>query len=384
MVESMTVTFGQAEKTVFNRTPQILIVDDDVITRMVLEQVLLEAGFNTESACSVSEAFTALETKHPDLILLDVCLPDGTGFEVCRKLQSLHATSRIPVLFISSNDDITTKVRGFDAGAVDYITKPLAGAEIIARVTTHLRLKQAFERLAELQAERIQRLVLSQQSLMPRAADFPEARFHVSMNQVLQAGGDFYDVIPVGHQIVDYIVADASGHDLGASFWTASMKTLLSEYASSLSSPQKILQSINNTLIRILPEGVFFTAIYARLNRNIGKLILANAGNPPALIMSGPEHAVEVFRQEADVIGAFPDAEFSIQEISVKPGDRFFLFTDGLVETRGSIEKGLQILIERCIAHSSQPLETAVHSIARDIANGTEPADDIVLMGVEI
>lgn len=384
MTGSIAAAPGGTETAKQSRTPRILIVDDDLITRMVLEQLLMEAGFDTVPACSVAEAFAAIQECYPDLILLDVHLPDGMGFDVCQKLQSVNATSHIPVLFISSNDDTTTKVKGFDAGAVDYVTKPLAGAEIIARVTTHLRLKQAYDRLSELHAERVQRLVTSQQSLMPRATDFPEARFQVSMNQVLQAGGDFYDVIHVGHQIYDYIVADASGHDLGASFWTASMKALLSEYASSLSTPSKILYSINNTLIRILPEGVFFTAAYARLNRNINRLTLACAGCPPSLIIKSAEQKAEVIRLEADVIGAFNDAEFGIMEMNVKPGDRLYLYTDGLVEIRGSIEKGLKILVESCISRSGEPLETAVQSIVQSLTGGIEPGDDIVLMGVEI
>ena len=106
----------------------------------------------------------------------------------------------------------------------DYITKPIVGAEEIARVRTHLRLRQAYEMLAELQAERVQQLASAQRNLMPRPKDFPEARFQVSLRQALAAGGDFYDVIPAGQDSVDYLVADASGHDLAASLWTASLK----------------------------------------------------------------------------------------------------------------------------------------------------------------
>jgi phosphoserine phosphatase RsbU/P len=100
---------------------------------------------------------------------------------------------------------------------VDYITKPFAGAEILARVRTHLRLRAAHEALAELEADRVQRLVSSQQSLMPLPEDVPEARFEICIRQALKAGGDFYDVIPSGNRIVDHVVTDASGHDLGVS-----------------------------------------------------------------------------------------------------------------------------------------------------------------------
>jgi len=366
------------------RAPRILIVDDDFVTREVLEGVLQEAGYATLCASDIAGARGELATARPDLILLDVFLPDGMGFDVCRSLQERPETAHIPVLFISANEDVSSKVRGFESGGVDYIPKPLAGAEVIARVTTHLRLKYAYERLAELQAERIQRLALSQQALMPRPEDFPEARFQVSLNQVLQAGGDFYDVIPVGPLITDYVVADASGHDLGASFWTASLKTLLSEYATPLNSPREIVHSVNKTLVRILPEGVFFTAVYARLNRSSGRLTLVNAGHPPALICAGPERETRVLRQEGDVIGAFADAEFSTEEVTLGHGDRFFFYSDGLVEIQGSFEKGIHRVLEACEQYKYEPLERIIASIVRSVAGDAILLDDTVLMGVEV
>ena len=94
----------------------------------------------------------------PDLILLDVSLPDTSGIELCRRLQTQSGLSQIPVIFISGHEELAIKVAGFDAGGVDYIAKPLAVREVIARVRTHIRLKRGYESLAELQAERIRKL----------------------------------------------------------------------------------------------------------------------------------------------------------------------------------------------------------------------------------
>ena len=149
------------------RSPLILIVDDDTVTNQMIQTILAWAGFDTACAFDVAGPLAGIREHHPDLILLDVSLPDGSGFDVCRQIQGEPGASQAPVLFISSNEDVSTKVQGFEAGGVDYITKPLAGAEIIARVRTHLRLKQAYEMLAELQAERIQWLATAQEALMP-------------------------------------------------------------------------------------------------------------------------------------------------------------------------------------------------------------------------
>jgi sigma-B regulation protein RsbU (phosphoserine phosphatase) len=317
------------------------------------------------------------------LVLLDVNLPDGSGLEVCQRLQAEPGAYQTPVLFISSDDDVASKVKGFQAGGVDYIPKPIAAEEVLARVRTHLRLKLASETLAKLQAERIQRLAGAQEAIMPSPSDMPEARFQVTLSQALKAGGDFYDVIPVGDGVFDYVVADASGHDLAASFWTAALKTLLGEYANVANSPSGIVRSINSALNRILPQGVFFTLIYARLNRQTGALSLVNAGHPPAVVDRRGADSALVLRQDGDVVGAFADATYDEAEVSLKQGDRFFLFSDGLIETSGDREEALERFRGFCRAGASLALETMVPAAVMQVINGAIAQDDVLLMGVE-
>ena len=332
------------------RSPLVLVVDDDAATAHLIRGILSGRGFHAVCAYDLAGAVTVIREKHPELILLDVSLPDGNGLDLCRKLKAEPATAQTPILFISANEALPDKIKGFEAGAVDYISKPFAGEEVIARVSTHLRLRQAYEALAELQAQRIQGLASAQETLMPSPAEFPEAKFHVSRKQVLNAGGDFYDVIPVGDQLFDYVVADASGHDLAASFWTAALKTLLGQYATPASSPQAILGHINSALVRILPAGVFFTLIYARLNRRTGNLQLINAGHPPAILVQHDESDARVMHQEGDLLGAFGDPTFGLRELELKRGDRFFLFSDGLIETGGNRDRGLSCAQAACSA----------------------------------
>jgi len=350
----------------------------------MIQTILTWAGFQTACAFDVVGALAAIREQHPDLILLDVSLPDGSGFDVCRRIRGEPGASQTPVLFISSNEDVSTKVQGFEAGGLDYITKPLAGAEVIARVRTHLRLKQAYERLAELQAERIQRLATAQEALMPQPGDFPEAHFHVSLHQVLKAGGDFYDVVSVGNRVVDYMVADASGHDLAASFWTAALKALMAEYATPVNAPRDVVRSMNSALLRILPGGVFFSIIYARLNRQNGGLSLINAGHPPAILVPCNGKEVVWVHQEGDVVGVFPDAAFDSAELALTAGDRFFLYSDGLIEIGGTRPEGLRKLTAACTARRGASLENMVQTVVGDVTAGLSPEDDIVLMGVEV
>jgi len=217
-----TAAGGPAARRESSRNMVILIVDDDPTTRQMLRGILRQVGFQTVGAADGGEGLAQAKDLRPDLILLDLHLPDIDGFAVCESIKKTPGISDTPILFISANDDVSVKVRGFDAGGIDYITKPLSGPEIIARVRTHLRLKQAYEALAQLEVERVKRLATSQQMILPTPDQFPTARFAAILRQSHGAGGDFYDVLPVGDSLVDYVVADASGHDLETSLWTTS------------------------------------------------------------------------------------------------------------------------------------------------------------------
>lgn len=363
-------------------TPLVLVVEDDLTTGRMLQGILAGAGFRTALVGTAAGVFPGIREHQPDLMLLDVSLPDGNGFEICQQLQRESGLGRLPVLFISANDELAAKVRGFEVGGVDYISKPLAAAEVLARVGTHLRLKRAYESLVELQAERLQQLAVAQQNTMPQPQDLPEARFHVALKQKLQAGGDFYDVIPSGENSVDYLVADASGHDLGASYWTAALKALVAEHANPLHAPSDILRSLNVALGRILPPGNFFTLIYARLNRRSRRLSLANAGHPPAII-TGLDSEAMVVRQEGDVVGAFPDAVFGVTEMTLRPGTRLFLYSDGVVENAGSTVAGVSRLAGACHQRACAPLGETVHAVLDEVTAGFPGDDDMLLLGVD-
>jgi sigma-B regulation protein RsbU (phosphoserine phosphatase) len=362
--------------------PLILVVDDDRVTVRLLDRLLHSAGFSTLLAGDLASA-EALLKEHPiTLVLLDVHLPDGNGLDFCAQMSTRAVLSDIPVLFISSNSDEATKVQGFASGAVDYITKPLAAGEVLARVRTHLRLRMAYEALARFHAERIEQIAVTQQSLMPLPDSIPEAKFAVCIRQFHGAGGDFYDVFMAGDRTSDYVVADASGHNLGVSLWTASFKALLAEYASVLNTPSEILAMINRTLRRVLPETAYFTAIYARLNREFNTLTVASAGHPPAVLVPANGGPARVLHQEGDVVGIFPDPIFSVLEMRVQPGDRIYLCTDGLIELTNSRSEGIARLEEACGATAHMPLAEALPAIVDRLCDGWELDDDIILQGI--
>ena len=127
----------------------VLIVDD-VGTNIDVLKAILEDNYDIKIALNGGTALEiAAKEPHPDIILLDVMMPEMNGYEVCTKLKSDPITSQIPVLFVTALDDTQFEVQGFDVGGVDFITKPVVPELVLARVKTHLELKEVKEKLIE-------------------------------------------------------------------------------------------------------------------------------------------------------------------------------------------------------------------------------------------
>ena len=121
----------------------IFIVDDIEENLQVIGTILKENNLNISFARNGTQAIAGIEKKLPDLILLDITMPDIDGFEVCGKLKANPATEDIPIIFLTARTQTEEIVRGFRTGAVDYVTKPFNKEELLARVSTHLQLKEA-------------------------------------------------------------------------------------------------------------------------------------------------------------------------------------------------------------------------------------------------
>ncbi|MES2128852.1 MAG: diguanylate cyclase [Pseudomonadota bacterium] len=142
------------------RDAAILIVDDAPANVSVLRKMMVQQGYQTFVANSGERALQIARRVHPDLILLDVVMPDMDGFETCRRLKAYAGTARIPVIFMSARTDTDDIVAGLDIGAVDYIGKPLHMAEVCARVRTQLQIRSHSDSQQE-QADRLRTIVNS-------------------------------------------------------------------------------------------------------------------------------------------------------------------------------------------------------------------------------
>ena len=132
-----------------DKGPRVLIVDDTVQNIQVLGTVLREQNYQINVAQNGLQALESVEKVRPDLILLDVMMPEMDGFEACKRLKANDQTKDIPIIFLTAKVETEDVVRGFDLGAVDYVTKPFNATELLARVHTHLELQRLRRELEE-------------------------------------------------------------------------------------------------------------------------------------------------------------------------------------------------------------------------------------------
>jgi PleD family two-component response regulator len=136
-------TFDLASK------PDILIVDDKPDNLRILSVVLVEKDYQVRKAISGEMALKAVEAATPDLILLDIEMPDRSGYEICKMLKAFPDTAQIPIIFMSARDGVFDKVLAFDVGGADYITKPFEAQEVFVRVRNQLMIVQQTKKLQE-------------------------------------------------------------------------------------------------------------------------------------------------------------------------------------------------------------------------------------------
>ena len=185
--------------------PTLLLVDDEPVNLRVLKR-LLESECQLIFAKNGEEAIKLAETRLPNLILLDVMMPGLTGFEVCRHLKQQNKTKHIPIIFVTALNDEHDEAEGFDAGAVDYITKPISPAIVRARVKTHLSLVQADE-LLNSRLQVVQRL--------GKAAEYKDNETGMHVMRMSHYSKELALVYGLSEKQAEILLHAAPMHDIG-------------------------------------------------------------------------------------------------------------------------------------------------------------------------
>ena len=189
------------------RKPIILIADNNQVISKLLGELFIQEGYQVAEVNDGESVLKMLPSIRPDLVLLDVDFPEMSGFEVCRKLKHDPASADIPVLFVTSRNDKKDILAGFAAGGQDYVVKPSTRAELLARVRTHLALRQAQQRLKASEAR------YRELSLRDDLTGFYNTRY---LYQTLQGQLDMHRTRPLSVIFMDIdnfkFIVDTYGH----------------------------------------------------------------------------------------------------------------------------------------------------------------------------
>jgi phosphoserine phosphatase RsbU/P len=323
--------------SVSSEKKMILVVDDAPVNLQVVSAILKD-DFKVRIATSGAKALDLVKTEpHPDLILLDVTMPEMDGYEVCGILKATPEVRDIPVIFLTGKTETEDETKGFEVGAVDYIHKPFSPAVVKARVHTHLVLREAREQLArqlldinnELEmAREIQLAILPHE--IPRISGLEIAARYLPMSLV---AGDFYDFIVVDEKHVGILVADVSGHGLPAALIASMLKTAFAAQAPHACDPARVLSGLNQSLCGKF-KNHFVTGAYVFVDMEKNSIKYAGAGHPPLLLWRQSSAAASELLENGLLLGFFKDAPYSVVEVCVQPGDKAVLYTDGILETR--------------------------------------------------
>jgi sigma-B regulation protein RsbU (phosphoserine phosphatase) len=382
---------------------KILVVDDERLNINVLVD-LLKPDYKMMAAKNGEQALKAVKIANPpDLILLDIMMPEMDGYQVCRRLKADEATRDIPVIFVTAMGETSDETKGLEVGAVDYLTKPISPPIVQARVKTHLALRRNMTQLQkaygiiEAQKERMQEELNVgrniQMSMVPRKfpafPDRDEFAIHAALHPAREVGGDFYDFFFIDENRLCVCMGDVSGKGVPAALFMAVTRTLIKARAADDTSTASILTRVNDEISSDNPAYMFVTMFLGILNTVTGELNYTNAGHCPTLIRRANGNLDRLDPLHGPVVGARAGLAYKEDSVNVSKGDLILMYTDGVTESQNRQKEFYteKRLIDLLAARDFDSPEAAVQATVSDVKqfeDGADQFDDITVMALQI
>jgi sigma-B regulation protein RsbU (phosphoserine phosphatase) len=327
----------------------VLIVDDNAMNVMVIQEILKRAGYNDISvAYSAGEMFELLRTPNSesnlltipkiDLILLDMMMPAMDGIEACQRLQSDPLHKDIPVIMVTAIGDSRKLAEALDAGAIDFVTKPINKTELLARMRSALKLKRELDWHKERDSRMRQELLLArqvQESVLPDTVNEADVHIKAYFQASEELAGDLYAWHKIDENRWAIAVIDAMGHGISSSLVSMFIASILKESMRTLWSPERVFRELNRRLMGLQCENelihYYCTGIYVTLDMDRGKIEYANAGHPPGLLYHAGDPIPEKLPVSSSPLGMFDSLEIVTRSMTFSPGDNLYLYTDGIL-----------------------------------------------------
>lgn len=454
----------------------VLMAEDSRIQAKMLEKRLVDAGHTVRWAINGQKAVELLEEKRPDIIVSDIEMPEMNGYEFCKIVKSSPEWQTIPLILLSSLSDPVDIIRGLEAGADNYVTKPYESDYLLGRIdslldtplvaeppdagpatevtvagqkfrvqagrqqalnllvsifenavtknkelivtnqslsvardslqkanTELVAVNEQIERSNKRMTRDLNAAAKVQQSLLPAAAiDIPRsvaAWKYVPCNEL---AGDFLNIFPLDDEHVGMFVVDVSGHGVPSSLLSVTIGAFLTNRVSDSSllvrpgkdgganvvvPPAEVVTQLNNLFQADNQAGLYFTILYGILHTPSGRLRFCSGGHPPLLHVpkAGP---LKLFEVESFPVGFVPDVEFAEESLDLAPGDRLYLYSDGVPEAMdANLEQmGNDRMTALVESLRGQPVDAVVTKLLESVQTWCQPKgplDDVSILGVE-
>ena len=374
-----------------NSGENILLVDDTPDNLRLLSQILSEHQYQVRAVTTGERALESVRLVPPDLCLHYDIMFCRLGFEVCRRLKENKKSQDIPIVFISALDDVADKVKAFDAGGVDYITKPFQYEEVIARAESHLALRRLQRELQRSNEKMAQELSLAgevQVSFLPdKMPQIPGWQYSVTLNSARETSGDFFDILTLPDGRIGLLVADVVDKGVSAALFMALRYALFRSNAMQFpGNPQRVFDALNDDILNQTNSNQFVTAFYGILDSQTGRLVYSNAGHPPPLI---PGTGEDRWLANTGVpLGILDECSWEQREVQLAPGDVLCLYTDGVIEAEESLDSpfGMERLLSSTKAREGETAAEIKEGVINDVqqfVGEQQLADDIVFFVVK-
>ncbi|MCK8825870.1 PP2C family protein-serine/threonine phosphatase [Fuchsiella alkaliacetigena] len=377
------------------RRYDILVVDDMVNNLDIIKEILLPE-YKVKIAVNGKIALKIAQKQHPDLILLDIVMPEMDGYELCKKLKDNPITKDIPVIFLTGLSKTQEETKGLNLGAVDYIAKPIKPAILKARVETHLELSNAKKKLRS-QKQEIEELYqklnneinkaaqIHERNFLAKIPDVEGVSFAVHFQPTQRLGGDFYNFIKAEDKLIIYL-SDVTGHGMEGIVFNAFVKEAVSSYISikrELINPERILEHIyEQYCLDNYPDDYFVCIFLAVLDLGTNELSYSGVGfqNPPLLSHDDGERLL-LESAGAPISSVIPIElmNFKAKQVSLSSGSTVLFSTDGIVEQMNGELNYEERFKELFYAHSGQTPAEIVELINEDFKkfnDGSSQGDD--------
>lgn len=339
----MTIIDSPVVETI-RKNAVILIVDDVDVNLSFLAAALQHEGFNhVVKAKSGRQALELCLSSPPHIIITDIVMPEMDGIALCRELRKREATKYIPVIMQTGIEKRKVRTDAFDAGATDFIYKPVDPLELAARVSVHLENKWLLDELRSYrsymteelkQAQDMQHILLPDEKHLAQIMDSTKLNILYHYQAPLLIGGDFWGCRTLSSDKVSLFMVDVSGHGISSALNAFRIHTLMEEMREQYGmDPGNYLTHLNQHLCSVINKGQFSTIFYGVIHLCSQTLEYATAAFTPSLLLRGNDASVTLLEQKGFPLGVHPAAEYQTHSVAFAKGDSLLLYSDALIET---------------------------------------------------